>query len=72
MAGPINICHVILRLDFGGLENGLITLLNNLPEDRYRHSLFCLEHAAGFQSRVRRGNVTIHEIGKKPETVGAQ
>lgn len=66
MARPITICHIILRLDFGGLENGLVMLLNHLPEDRYRHILVCLERATDFQNRIRRGNVTIHEIGKKP------
>ena len=39
------ICHIVYRLDYGGLENGLVNLVNNLPSDRFRHAIVCL---AGF------------------------
>ncbi len=32
------IAHVIHRLDVGGMENGLVNLINRLPADRYRHA----------------------------------
>ncbi|MDP2324494.1 MAG: sugar transferase, partial [Gammaproteobacteria bacterium] len=37
--------HIVHRLDYGGLENGLINLLNGLPVERFRHAVICL---AGF------------------------
>ena len=36
------IVHVIHQLDVGGLENGLVNLINHLPPERYRHAIICL------------------------------
>ena len=66
MPRPLTICHIILRLDFGGLENGLVMLINNMPAERYRHVIICLEHATAFRERIRRKDVEIHEIHKEP------
>ena len=66
MPRPLTICHIILRLDFGGLENGLVMLINNMPAERYRHVIVCLERASDFRARIRRDDVAVHEIGKKP------
>ena len=33
------IAHVIFKLDIGGLENGLVNLLNHMPRERYRHAI---------------------------------
>ena len=41
-------------------------LINNLPADRYRHAIICLEHATDFRDRIRRKDVPIYEIHKKP------
>ena len=60
------ICHVIYRLAIGGLENGLVNLVNRLPSDAYRHSIICLTDATEFSGRIRRNDVEIHELGKKP------
>ena len=40
---PPLVVHVIHRLDFGGLENGLVNLVNRMPSERYRHAILCLE-----------------------------
>ncbi len=61
------IVHVIHRLDFGGLENGLVNLVNHLPPERYRHSIVCL---AGFNPRIRarilRPDVEVLSLDKQP------
>jgi sugar transferase (PEP-CTERM/EpsH1 system associated) len=61
------IVHVIHRLDFGGLENGLVNLVNHLPPERYRHSIVCL---AGFNPRIRarilRSDVEVLSLDKQP------
>lgn len=66
MPRPLTICHIILRLDFGGLENGLVMLVNNMPAARYRHVIVCLERASAFRERIRRDDVEVHEIRKRP------
>ena len=60
------ICHIIYRLDYGGLENGLVNLINWMPEDRYRHAIICLTHATAFRERIRRPDVAIYEVHKQP------
>lgn len=57
--------HVIHRLSTGGLENGLVNLVNGLPQDRFRHAIVCLTHATDFASRIRAGNVQIFELHKR-------
>ena len=39
---PPLIAHVLFRLDVGGLENGLVNLINNMPPERYRHAVISL------------------------------
>jgi sugar transferase (PEP-CTERM/EpsH1 system associated) len=61
------VVHIIYRLDFGGLENGLVNLVNRLPPDRYRHAVICL---AGFNPEVRRrierSDVEVLSLEKQP------
>ncbi len=59
------ICHIIYRLDYGGLENGLVNLINHLPAERYRHAIVALTHASEFRRRIRRPDVAVVEIGKR-------
>ncbi len=66
------ICHVIYRLAIGGLENGLVNLINNLPDDAYRHAIVCVTEATEFRTRILRSDVEIHEIRKRPgKDIGA-
>ena len=60
------IAHVIFRLDWGGLENGLVNLLNHLPGDRFRHTVICLTDYTDFRRRVRRPDVSFHSLNKPP------
>jgi sugar transferase (PEP-CTERM/EpsH1 system associated) len=60
------IAHIIHRLDVGGLENGLVNLINYLPEDRYRHAIVCLTGYSEFRKRIRRTDVDIHALDKQP------
>lgn len=61
---PPLIVHVIYRLGTGGLENGLINLINHLPAERYRHAIVCLDQATAFKERLRR-QVPIYEMHKR-------
>ncbi|MRX06448.1 TIGR03088 family PEP-CTERM/XrtA system glycosyltransferase [Pseudoduganella sp. FT25W] len=63
-AAPL-IVHLIHRLDVGGLENGLVNLINHLPPERYRHAIVCLEDASDFRLRIQRPGVEIVSINKR-------
>lgn len=60
------IVHVIYRLGVGGLENGLVNLINRLPESRYRHTIVSLTDVSDFQQRIRRDNVPCLALHKRP------
>ncbi len=61
---PPLIVHVIYRLGVGGLENGLVNLINHLPEEKYRHAIVCLAEATEFRRRLKRW-VPIYELRKR-------
>jgi sugar transferase (PEP-CTERM/EpsH1 system associated) len=61
-AGPL-IAHVIHRLDVGGLENGLVNLINRLP--RYRHAVICLTDYTDFARRITHAEVSLHALHKR-------
>jgi sugar transferase (PEP-CTERM/EpsH1 system associated) len=64
---PPLIAHVVYRFDVGGLENGLVNLINNIPADRYRHVVISLtETSSSFESRIARPGVHVIPLHKKP------
>ncbi|MDD5579528.1 MAG: TIGR03088 family PEP-CTERM/XrtA system glycosyltransferase [Methylobacter sp.] len=59
------IVHIIYRLGIGGLENGLVNLINNMPKDAYRHAIISLKSSTDFQDRLIRSDVEIYQLNKK-------
>jgi sugar transferase (PEP-CTERM/EpsH1 system associated) len=60
------VMHVIHRLDFGGLENGLVNLVNQMPEQTFRHAIVALSGVnAAFATRIRRNDVEVVPLGKR-------
>lgn len=57
--------HVIYRLGVGGLENGVVNLINGLPIGQYRHAILCLTHSTDFKKRLKHADVEIYELNKK-------
>ncbi|MEO8991934.1 MAG: sugar transferase, partial [Nitrosospira sp.] len=49
---PPLIVHVIYHLGVGGLENGLVNLINHIPSQRYRHAIVCLKGYSDFSQRI--------------------
>ena len=39
---PPLIVHVIHHFGVGGMENGIVNLINHMPPGRYRHAIVCL------------------------------
>lgn len=60
------IAHVIFRLGTGGLENGVVNLINNLPAERYRHCVICMTDYTDFRNRIKKDNVQVYCLNKKP------
>jgi sugar transferase (PEP-CTERM/EpsH1 system associated) len=60
------IAHVVYRFDVGGLENGLVNLLNRMPREHYRHAVIALTDATDFRARVIRDDVPFIELHKAP------
>ncbi|MDE2366363.1 MAG: TIGR03088 family PEP-CTERM/XrtA system glycosyltransferase [Betaproteobacteria bacterium] len=65
MEPPPLIVHVIYHLGVGGLENGLINLINHIPPDRYRHAIVCLKGYSDFRRRIVRDDVEIVALNKR-------
>ncbi|MEO8409956.1 MAG: TIGR03088 family PEP-CTERM/XrtA system glycosyltransferase [Propionivibrio sp.] len=53
------VLHVIHHLVTGGLENGLVNLINQLPESRFRHAVVCIEDYSSFRDRITRADVEV-------------
>jgi len=64
-SAPPLIAHVIHHLWIGGLENGLINLINRIPEERYRHVIVCMDDFSDFRDRLQRDDVDVIAIHKK-------
>jgi len=60
------VAHIIFRLDVGGLENGLINLINNMSEDKYKHVIICADTFTDFKNRIQNDDVDVYALNKKP------
>lgn len=61
------VVHVVYRFDTGGLENGVVNLINHLPERSFRHAIVALtEVVPSFASRIRRQDVSFVSLHKPP------
>lgn len=49
------IAHLIHRLSIGGLENGVVNLINHLPSEKYRQAVICLTDYDAFRERIKPG-----------------
>jgi sugar transferase (PEP-CTERM/EpsH1 system associated) len=61
------VVHVVYRFDIGGLENGVVNLINRLPESSWRHAVLSLtEVSMDFSQRVQRKDVQYLSLQKPP------
>lgn len=67
MQARITVMHVLFRFSIGGLENGLVNLINGLDRARYHHVIVCLtDYDLAFVQRLQIPNVEIHALHKRP------
>jgi sugar transferase (PEP-CTERM/EpsH1 system associated) len=48
------------------MENGLATLINHMPEGRYRHAVVCLQDFTEFRRRIERTDVPFLALDRRP------
>ncbi len=61
------IAHVVYRFGVGGLENGVVNLINRLPAQSWRHAVVSLTDVdPAFSKRVLREDVHYTALGKGP------
>lgn len=61
------VLHLVYRFDTGGLENGVVNLINHLPPGAYRHAVVALtEVVPTFAQRVVRDDVQFVSLHKPP------
>ncbi len=60
------VAHVMYRFDTGGLENGIVNLINHMPADRYRHAVIALTEVTDFRKRIQRDDVLFISLNKAP------
>lgn len=60
------IAHVLFRLGTGGLENGVVNLINTMPDEKYRHVVICMTDYTDFRNRIKKDGVQVYCLNKKP------
>ena len=61
----IKIAHVVPSFDVGGLENGIVNLINNMDGDQFQHVLYVLNGKATARARIIK-NIEVQLLEKKP------
>ncbi len=62
---PPLVVHVIHHLVIGGLENGLVNLINRMPPDRYRHAIICMKEYSDFRNRIENPETEVFALNRK-------
>ena len=60
------IAHIVFRFDYGGLQNGIVNLVNGLPAGAFDHAIIALTEASTFSTRIRRADVCVYTLHKQP------
>jgi len=62
---PVHVCHLVLSLAPGGLENGVVNVVNGLSPGEFRSSVCCLQRSGEFAARLR-PDVPVSVMGLRP------
>jgi sugar transferase (PEP-CTERM/EpsH1 system associated) len=60
------VLHVTYRFDTGGLENGIVNLINHMPAHLFRHAVLALTEVTEFRKRIERQDVEFISLHKPP------
>lgn len=64
-ANPL-VAHILHRFDTGGLENGVVNLINHMPAQSFRHVVIALTEVTDFRLRLQRSDVDCIALHKPP------
>ncbi len=56
--------HVVHSLHTGGMENGVVNLINRMDWERFHHSVCCIATSGEMEERVLRKDVKVFEMKK--------
>ncbi len=59
------ILHVIHHLMIGGMENGLVNLVNTLPDSCFRHAIVCIDNSSDFSQRIIRKDIKVYALNRE-------
>ncbi len=59
------VVHVVHTLRVGGMENGLVNLINRTPPGAFRHAVVCLTDYSDFAARIQQPDVPVLALGKR-------
>ncbi|MBI4528309.1 MAG: TIGR03088 family PEP-CTERM/XrtA system glycosyltransferase [Deltaproteobacteria bacterium] len=62
---PPLVAHIVYRFAVGGLENGLVNLINHMSSQKYRHAIISLTDSTDFRARIEKPDVPIFALCKK-------
>lgn len=65
MNTAIPVLHVVLSLEPGGMENGVVNLANGLDDQEFRIEVCCLNRAGDFASRLKNRKM-VRVLDKQP------
>lgn len=65
MRGRPLIAHVVYRLDTGGMERVLVTVMNQ-TRSKYRHAVICLDGFGSLRDEIEDADVTCLALHKRP------
>ena len=60
------ILHIVHRFATGGLENGVVNLINHMPAQAYRHAVLALTDVTDFGHRIGRDDIGLLALHKPP------
>lgn len=58
------VLHIVHRFATGGLENGVVNLINHMPVASYRHAVMALTEVTDFRQRITRDDVGYVSMNK--------
>lgn len=62
----IKVMHLMLSLEIGGMENGVVNILRHIRKDIFKNYVCCLERIGALAERIKGCNVSINNMSKKP------
>lgn len=62
----ILVAHVVNQFDVGGLENGVVNIVNGLPDNEFRHAIIAMTDRTALRGRLQRQDVPVRTVAKRP------